>query len=259
MLSRMRPLVPAAVRVASIVSDRRSFWMLRRLMRAGPEALGAPRESIRLRPLEGRTVWLRPGTSDATVVWETFVGRFHRPPAALAAEDPLVILDLGANIGLTMADMAVRHPRAKIVGVELDGANAALARENLRPWRDRCELLEAAVWSEGGTIGYDGEPGNEYGFRVMGSGAARSATAMSLDTILARVGGAADYLKMDIEGAEREVLRSNTSWAGRVRAIKVEAHAPYGVSECVDDLERLGFSVRRDRRHEACAVGIRLD
>jgi FkbM family methyltransferase len=245
--------------VAGIVSNQRSFSVLRKLLRAGPEALGAPREGVQLRALEGRTIWLRPGTSDAIVVWETFVGRFHRPPAALAADVPVLILDLGANIGLTMADMAVRYPQARIVGIELDAANAALARANLQPWSDRCELLEGAVCSEDGVARYEGEAGNEYGFRVVGAGAgaARSATAFSLNTILARVGGAADYVKMDIEGAERDVLRANTAWAQHVRMVKVEAHAPYAVSECISDLQLLGFSVRRDRSHEACAVGIR--
>jgi FkbM family methyltransferase len=33
-----------------------------------------------------------------------------------------------------------------------------------------------------------------------------------------------DFVKMDIEGAEREVLRRNTRWTLRVHSIKVEAH-----------------------------------
>ena len=50
-------------------------------------------------------------------------------------------------------------------------------------------------------------------------------------------------VKMDIEGAERDVLRQNTEWAALVRTILVEIHEPYDVSSCCTDLARLGFEV----------------
>ena len=41
-----------------------------------------------------------------------------------------------------------------------------------------------------------------------------------------------DYAKIDIEGAERELLRDNAGWAERVRTVNVEVHEPYTVEEC---------------------------
>jgi hypothetical protein len=66
-----------------------------------------------------------------------------------------------------------------------------------------------------------------------------------------------DYVKMDIEGAEREVLRSNTEWAERVRCIKVEVHHGYSKDDCIADLQRLGFQAYPDATHFICVVGIR--
>jgi hypothetical protein len=62
---------------------------------------------------------------------------------------------------------------------------------------------------------------------------------------------------MDIEGAERAVLRHNTEWAERVRCLKVELHGGYGREDARRDLEGLGFQARYDRFHPRCVVGVR--
>ncbi len=86
--------------------------------------------------------------------------------------------------------------------------------------------------------------------------------ALSLDTLLQRF-GAPDYVKMDIEGAEAEVLVENTQWASSVPLISVEVHSPFTLSRCRDHLRGLGFevtSVPRSMRRRAhdCLVGTRM-
>jgi len=142
-----------------------------------------------------------------------------------------------------MRQMAAAFPRAKIVGVELDPDNAELARRNLAPIADRSELVEGAVWTEPGTLTYgipETQVDGEDGFRVDEDGAG-SAEAITLDDLLARF-GPPDYVKMDIEGAEREVLRRNTGWASPIARIGVEYHRPYTPEDCEADLRTLGFA-----------------
>ncbi|HEY1273300.1 MAG TPA: FkbM family methyltransferase [Thermoleophilaceae bacterium] len=211
---------------------------------------------LRLRALGGRAVAVRPSTSDIDTVWGTFARRYHRAPPELG--EPALILDLGANIGLTMADFAARHPRARVVGVELDDLNVALARRNVAPWGDRCQVVHAAVWPEDGEVWYDPWPGGTATYRASAGdrpGAPR-VPALSLATLV-REHGPVDYLKMDVEGAERELLQDGTGWASRVKAIKVELHEPYTTEDCEADLRRLGFDTRVDTRHWACVVGVR--
>jgi FkbM family methyltransferase len=218
---------------------------------------------VRLRPLGRREVLLRPSTSDADTVWGTFAGHYHLPPPE--AGEPRLIWDLGANIGLTMADMAVRFPTARILGVEIDAENVALARRNLEPWAERCEVVQAGVWPEDGEIRYHRLAGGTSGHHVadIPEGAREdgivTAPAVSPDTLLSRAGARAvvDFAKVDIEGAERELLRAATDWAARVRSIKVEVHEPYTVAECESDLRAMGFDTRVDPRHWACVIGIR--
>jgi hypothetical protein len=102
---------------------------------------------------------------------------------------------------------------------------------------------------------HDLEP-NTWGFRI-GSGSTLVRT-LSLDSIVERFAlDQIDYLKMDVEGAEAEILRAGGDWPERVRVLKVEVHTPYTVDEALDDLSTLGFSCERDERHKACLVARR--
>ena len=76
----------------------------------------------------GREVHLRPGTTDEQVFHETFVKQFHVPPEEIR---PATVLDLGCNIGLTVAHFEVLWPNAEIIGVDLDSENCVVARRNL--------------------------------------------------------------------------------------------------------------------------------
>ncbi len=220
--------------------------------------VGAAARPIHIAALGGQSVFLRPGTTDSEVALATFVGQFHLPPVDIGR--PHLIWDLGSNIGTTAAHMAYVFPGCKIFGVELDPANAKLADRNIEPWRDRCRLTRAAVWTHEGEVSYDRRAGLEDGARVGASGR-HAAPALTLNSLL-QATGPADYVKMDIEGAELEVLRHRTEWAEAVRSISVECHPPYAMEDCARDLRRLGFVTTlfpqtRRRRARSTVVGVR--
>jgi FkbM family methyltransferase len=119
-----------------------------------------------------------------------------------------------------------------------------------------------AVWIEDGEITYEFEKGQEYAARLHETGThgtgGRRAPSFSLNTLTAG-DLVIDLLKMDIEGAEQAVLRRNTEWAERVRAIKVATHPPYSLEECAEDLRALGFETRLDYGNWGSSViGVRL-
>ena len=209
--------------------------------------------------LGGGAAWLRPATSDTRVVDDTFWGRYHVPPADL--ETPRTVLDLGSNIGLTMADFAYLFPDARIAGVELDAENVAIARRNVAPWSDRCAVIHAAIWSEDCEVTYDRRPGEAWGYHVGIDDPSDPVivTARTLDSVLDSVfpDETIDYLKVDIEGAERQLLAVGGAWTERVRTLKIETHAPYSVERCLADLNRLGFSARPDDAHWGAVVARR--
>lgn len=267
----MIELVEAARAVRSGI--KRAIWEVRsrRLCatRASARAFLACRRAQEARePVELRVravpfpLLCRPGTSDADVLWDTFGEAYHRAPARL--RDGAIILDLGANVGYTAVDLALRHPRATVVAVEMDAANAAVASENLAPLGERCRLLRAAVWSRDGTVAYGGD--DAWGMRVLspGDGTARGETPARGEAPAVRIGTLldrfhlerADYLKMDIEGGEAEVL-SDRGWLDRVDSLKIELHPPASYACCADVLTEGGFRTRPCRHHDACIVGVR--
>src|SRR5688572_26902848 len=79
---------------------------------------------FRIRPLNGRVQYCRPGSTDPLVLLDTFAEKFHLPSVSLS--NVSIVLDLGCNVGYTMSDFAHRFPEARVIGVELDAANAAL-------------------------------------------------------------------------------------------------------------------------------------
>lgn len=225
---------------AQVAADPASFRAMRRISKPNAQRDLVERHTIAIRALNGATVSLRAGTADPYVALHTFVGQFHLPPPALGA--PNLIWDLGANIGLTMLHMATLYPDARVVGVELDHHNAQLAQDNLVGCEERCLLIHAGVWPVDGRLSFVAQPGREAGIRVDTSGKA-IAPALSLNSLLART-GPPDYVKMDIEGSEQEVLRQDTEWAQQVASIAVECHPPYGIDDCAQDLTQLGFDVQ---------------
>lgn len=195
-------------------------------------------------PLDRARIALRPGTTDARVLFATLHNQFHLPPPDI---DPRVILDLGANVGLTMAHFLSLYPNSRVTGLEPDPSTAAIARRNVSHWGDRAEIIEAAVWSSDTRLGFASEPGAEWGGHVVDEPQAPlTVQAVSLNTFLSDV-EAIDYLKMDIEGAEEEVLTRNTAWASKVGCLKVEVHAPCTVERCRNALEDLGFMTEEFR------------
>src|SRR3954452_12438741 len=167
---------------ASLTADAGSFARYLRLARRrepGPVR-------VRVKPLGGATMAPRPGTTDAVSLRDTFRDRVHVPPPELEPDRIRHIVDLGVNIGATMAHNAVLHPGARIVGVELDPRTAELARLNVAAWADRCQVLQGAVWVADGEVVLAGD--REDGFRAVDPATARPdgdrTRALSMETIL---------------------------------------------------------------------------
>jgi FkbM family methyltransferase len=237
-LAALKDRIPIGVRdevvYALICADAESRRNLRRAFRReGDDVVG-----VRLRALGGERLWIRPRADDPWILRETLTYADCMPPAD--APDPRLILDVGANIGASMARFAATFPQARVVGLEPDPANAELCRRNLAPWADRCTLIEAAAWTHDGTVRLSGT--DAAWMKVGDSG--REVRALSLASVLAEVAAdTVDFLKLDIEGAERHVLTQDTGWSAAVACVNVEVHAPYTTGRCVADLEALGFTV----------------
>ena len=160
-----------------------------------------------------------------------------------------------------MSHFAQLFGHARIAGVELDSGNAELCRRNIAAWSDRCTVVQAAIWSHDGEVAYHRKPDEAWAYRigVEDEGEPVTVEARTLDTVLESVlpNETIDFLKVDIEGAEQNLLTAGGNWVERVRLLKVETHEPYSVAACLRDLGRIGFSARPDDAHWAAVVAHR--
>lgn len=174
--------------------------------------------------------------------------------------DP-VIFDCGANIGLASIYWLSRYPCAQITCFEPDPSIATALRGNLETaWtrfgRQSVELepdtttppevpsmtigstrvIEAAVWTAAGALSFH-QQGAGGGY--LGDGELIVPTIRLADYLEARLsatGEPIDLLKIDIEGAEVDVLMDCAPFLRSVEALFVEFHSIVGRPQRFDEL-----------------------
>lgn len=195
--------------------------------------------------VDGMRVELVDAASFLSAHREIFVEEIYRIPSAHAAP---AIVDLGANIGLATLWLKRRFPDAQILALEPDPEVYACLEANVRRnGLAGVELLKKAAWNANTMLHFvpDGADGGFAAARLNGKPAARSLAveAIAIQELLAE--RPVDFLKIDIEGAERQVLAACRGILPRVRWLFVEYHGrvgePAGLGELASIIEAAGF------------------
>ena len=118
---------------------------------------------------------------------------------------PQRVLDLGSHIGVSVLSFTTAFPDAEIVAVEPDPHSFARLRRNTAQL-DRVRLRQLALTSHDGYAAF--VPADQPWVSGLGAGGI-TVEARTLESLLDELGWErVDLLKVDIEGAERDVLRS---------------------------------------------------
>lgn len=187
----------------------------------------------------GRKHYLRLNSTDPLVWFSVFLQEDYG--AALPFE-PRVILDAGAYTGLSAIYFAEKYPAAEVIAVEPDPENFRLLTKNVGSY-GRIHPVHAALWFEDAELTLQSRPEGHWASSVhsvgRGSGSAvadRPIPAVRVETLMSRFAvPEIDVLKVDIEGAEKEVFEHSAAWIDRVGAIFIETHDRFkaGCSEAV--------------------------
>ncbi|MCS6776381.1 MAG: FkbM family methyltransferase [Chloroherpetonaceae bacterium] len=227
----LRALWEDLVGAARIAADFPSYlrlttdFLLYRPMRFFcPPGLNRERR-VRLRA--GIEILYRLNRGDIWALHEIWIREIYRLPDDRSRA---IIVDLGANIGLAALYLATRYQSSLLIAVEPVPANADLARRNLERNNICAQVLLAAAGPKDGTahlqqtasstnstIAFTAAPVTEATHTVAVLGMSSVLRALPPDTPI-------DLIKMDIEGSEEALLRGDTSWLQRVRALIVEFH-----------------------------------
>jgi FkbM family methyltransferase len=152
------------------------------------------------------------------------------------------ILDCGANIGLSTIYLKKICPTAHIIAFEPDPINFELLHKNIQSFKfEHVELIQSAIWKENTTLNFSASGSMASGVHLGGNNNIQ-VDAVRLKDFLTRE---IDFLKIDIEGAEIEVLRDIRNDLACVKTMFLEYHGRFDQNmellEMLDIVRKAGF------------------
>jgi FkbM family methyltransferase len=168
---------------------------------------------------------------------EIFVSEIYKsqlPPNAR-------VFDCGANIGLATLYLKQHHPDCRVIAFEPDEKNYDLLARNVGSWGyEGIEIRKQAVWKENTTLRFS-SCGN-MASKISGSEDGVAVEAIRLRDLLTEK---VHFLKLDIEGAEYEVLKDIEDKLNMVDQMFFEYHGRFDETAHLSDvfsiLSRAGF------------------
>ncbi len=171
---------------------------------------------------EEPAVYYRPGTSDEAIIKAILVNqeeyKFPRMP------DCKMCFDMGGNIGVVAVILARIYPGAIIHSFEPQAENFAILKQNAADYGN-IRLHNYGLASSTGKLNLypSADPTNMGGFSTfIEHGEPTQIQVQSIKSVCAQL-GIPDLIKVDIEGAECEVLR-NLPGIDKVKWITGELH-----------------------------------
>jgi FkbM family methyltransferase len=198
-------------------------------------------------------VRMRPGTSDLHTFQQIFIAREYDclGEVELSGEDPVFIVDCGANVGYASVYFLNKYKNAHVVAVEPDRDNFEVCRKNLAPFGARARVIRSAIWTHRASLKLLRLAGREteWGIRVEEANADEAdLEGTTIAAILEESGfSAIDLLKVDIEGAEAAIFAGDHEWLGDVKNIAIELHG--------EDCKRSFFEAMGRYRYDLSTSG----
>jgi len=227
-----------------------------------------PLQGLKIKGIQYKIFIRRNSATDKMVLKYVFHkknGWFHMPPSTFQLPGNSTIVDLGSNIGLTIVHFKNQYPSAKVIGYEMDTDNFNLAIKNCGQYKN-VFLNNEAVWVKPGSVSYLKEQPND-AFSIdtsekKGIQKMNKVNSITIAGIIAQYNiSKIDYLKMDIEGAEKNIFKENDlSWLNYVDFINMEIHHEneMPLEEYIRILKSNGFNAWKDTRHWSAVLAQRI-
>jgi FkbM family methyltransferase len=159
---------------------------------------------------------------------------------------PSVILDLGANIGLTALRYKHAFKDARVICVEMDSGNFKLLERNLTNFED-VVLYNNAISDRQGSHYYRQDSYDSFSLTEIDiaiESAYLTAEGIRIIDIINDQGlNRVDFIKIDVEGFEVKLFQNSDSWLSKVVELSCEVHSTKDKLEIVDILHSNNFLV----------------
>lgn len=172
---------------------------------------------------------IRVGTADENVLESIFAKHDY---IFFAEKQPRFIIDAGAHIGLASIFFANIYPESTIISLEPETENFKLLCQNVNSYPSIIPI-NAALWKKKGRVKLADPNLGNWGYRVSQlkpedkiiEQQGTDVEAVTINDIIQEYNmDKVDILKMDVEGAEKEVFENTSEWIEKVDSIIIELH-----------------------------------
>ena len=149
-----------------------------------------------------------------------------------------VIFDCGANIGMSTLFFKTIYPHSNITAFEADSSITKIFKTNLKKNSIKnINIIDAAVWINDRGIQFSVEGAD--GGSMHGADNIKNVRSVRLLDYIDNCSSKIDLLKIDIEGAEVDVIRDCAQSLSKVKNIFIEYHSWNGGKQNLSDILRI--------------------
>lgn len=171
-----------------------------------------------------QNVYLRKKSSDIATFYQVL---FNLEYQLTIKEEPSVIIDLGANIGLASVFFLNKYPNSIVIAVEPEKSNFDCLLKNTKEYTNII-AYNNGIWNKNANLEIKSSELGSWAFYVneVEKEIPNSVKAISINQIIENHSlKQIDILKIDIEGSEIELFSSNyETWLPITRMIIIELH-----------------------------------
>ena len=181
--------------------------------------------------IAGHNITLRARSSDLKVAMESLLKEYAFLDDLLPRDFEGFVVDAGGYIGTAAIAFASRYPKAQVLIIEPSSHNLEILRMNIAPFSNITVRHAALGDTAGGTITLRERATGNWGFTIVETGNDGECTAgieevplTSLAEIMQEIRRPIDFLKLDIEGAEKRIFDENAENLRNIPLVFVELH-----------------------------------
>lgn len=211
-------------------------------------------KNVRLTLTNGTKFIVRARTMDRSVVKEVWLQNIY-DQYGISVEENDTVLDIGGHIGVFNVYAAQKAPKGKVYSFEPFSENFERLKMHASiNHLKNVKLINKGVAATSGKQTLNLSPDNNTGghsmFLKTESDKKVEIETISLEDFYREEGiEKVDFLKLDCEGAEYDIIQHNEEKIKAIERIILECH-PHGdktVDQMIATLERLGFDVKSEK------------
>ncbi len=170
------------------------------------------------------SIFFRKDTKDHETFEEIFISKIYNLELTFK---PINIIDAGANTGFASLFFKFKYPQSEIVALEIDKGNIKMINKNLKNHK-RLEIINKGLYNKSSFFKVENpyNATNSFIIKEVSKNEDFDIESITIDKILEyKKWNTIDILKIDIEGAEKELFEKNyENWLPKVKVIFIETH-----------------------------------